>query len=98
MATEIYEPLNLTEDFRVIILHPELRGKNIECGLKSFNLARRNFSYEALSYEWGSMKGPQTDILLAGSKFPVRENLWMALDCLRSESVRKILWIDAICI
>lgn len=54
--------------------------------------------YDALSYEWGDLRGPAHRIILNGQSFRVRENLFQALLCLRSIGVVEPIWVDAICI
>ena len=53
--------------------------------------------YEALSYAWGDTATTQK-VIVDGSNLPVTENLYQALQYLRSEEEDRILWIDAICI
>jgi len=63
-------------------------------------IPRDERKYEALSYAWGpepKSKTAQRSIAIDGNRFPVSENLWLALFHLRFESTR-VLWIDAICI
>ncbi|KAK3947131.1 heterokaryon incompatibility protein-domain-containing protein [Pseudoneurospora amorphoporcata] len=53
--------------------------------------------YEALSYVWGSEDNP-CSIFINGCAFAVRENLYAALLHLRDHSIKRTIWIDAICI
>jgi hypothetical protein len=54
--------------------------------------------YAALSYTWGS-PGTVGQISLNGHYFPVRKNLWDALQQIQaSKWADKYLWVDAICI
>ncbi|KAH9217518.1 heterokaryon incompatibility protein-domain-containing protein, partial [Leptodontidium sp. 2 PMI_412] len=58
--------------------------------------------YEALSYTWGSADDPKT-IRVGNAPFDrtvleVTSNLAKALPYLRHASVRRTLWIDAICV
>lgn len=53
--------------------------------------------YEALSYAWGSSEKDKR-IKLNGKQFAITENLFCALQHLRSCDVDRILWVDAICI
>ncbi|KAE9381129.1 HET-domain-containing protein, partial [Stipitochalara longipes BDJ] len=68
----------------------------IKCTIKHGKLSEK-VSYEALSYMWGSELKMQT-ILINAVEFPVRENLWLALQHLRWTSETRVLWIDALCI
>ena len=97
--TYIYSPLNFTKkQLRLVTLLPGSRGTPIECELAAPSLIRQSLQCEALSYEWGSPNGPKMEIVLQKTRFEVRDNLWLALHCLRSESESRQLWIDAICI
>lgn len=68
----------------------------IECELSSCELDNAP-SYEALSYFWGTNQDTRV-ILLHGSTFRVREDLYNALYHLRQRQRSRILWVDFICI
>ncbi|KAI1271132.1 hypothetical protein F5Y07DRAFT_35126 [Xylaria sp. FL0933] len=74
-------------------------GTFISLEIKHFTRNRAP-QYAALSYTWG--EGDETDmILLDERKFPVRRNLWSALNYLglnAYHSKAQYLWVDAICI
>lgn len=53
--------------------------------------------YEALSYTWGSIDKTHT-IMIDNYELPITENLFIALQHLRSAHQDRILWVDAICI
>ena len=54
--------------------------------------------YGALSYTWGP-SGDAHAILLNGQPFPIRQNLYDALQQIQnSELIDQYLWVDAICI
>ncbi len=54
--------------------------------------------YEALSYTWGP-PGDAYTILLNGQPFPIRQNLYDALQQVQSSKlVDHYLWVDAVCI
>lgn len=54
--------------------------------------------YAALSYTWG-LPGDFDGILLNGQPFPIRQNLYNALQQVQSSKlVDQYLWVDAICI
>lgn len=108
--TSIYKSLNETRrELCLVSLLPRLHGREgapIVCELATFGLCEKEQEkvedsalpgYEALSYEWGSPTGNKYEIQLQGQPFLVRENLWLALQHLRS-SKRRVFWIDAICV
>lgn len=54
--------------------------------------------YGALSYTWGP-PGDASTVLLNGQSFPIRQNLYDALQQIQSSKLfDEYLWIDAICI
>lgn len=53
--------------------------------------------YEALSYFWGDAHDTEP-IFIGKQSFPVTPNLHTALLRLRNLSIKRILWIDAVCI
>ena len=54
--------------------------------------------YAALSYTWGS-PGYTHHVSLNGQRFPIRQNLYDALDQISSTKlVNRYLWVDAICV
>lgn len=93
-----------SDEIRLLVLLPAVFGKPIECELihsAALCSTPRWYSYTALSYEWGlSTADPDQKkcILLDGQNLPVRDNLWHALQHLRSPSEELKIWIDAICI
>ncbi|KAF2020197.1 HET-domain-containing protein [Aaosphaeria arxii CBS 175.79] len=82
---------------RLFRLFPRAPGGKI-CGEFQFAELYNSQAYTALSYTWGDESNQQW-IMVSGSKFPVRKNLW---DFLQQQSARitepKFFWIDAICI
>lgn len=81
---------------RLLTLEPGVWADKICCSIDivSFN---DHPTYEALSYVWGNEKD-RKDIQLNGRPFDVTENLWMVLRRLRDDAVRRVLWVDAVCI
>jgi len=72
----------------------------IQCDLNIINLETypKWLCYDALSYEWGS-GASQRQIIVQGKPFMIGENLWYALNKLRSARFYCIpIWIDAICL
>ena len=68
----------------------------VECELKVDNL-HGSPDYKALSYVWGDPKD-LVEIRCCGQAFSIGSNLHSALKRLRSSTVDRILWVDAICI
>ena len=92
-----YEPLDTTTDsFRLVRILPS-DGDDIYCELSDESHDAQENCYIGVSYSWGAESGDKA-IHLNGSQFPVRENLYALLQCLRRQKVRDSLWIDAICI
>lgn len=92
-----YSPLDSAKDqIRICRLEPGSDGDLIECELLTNSLDDEP-QYQALSYTWGDASNRQ-DISINGHKFAVTNNLYYALQHLRSETESKHLWIDAICI
>ncbi|CAN9295349.1 unnamed protein product [Alternaria alternata] len=94
----VYEPIDLDRPaFRVLHL---LSGKwsTIECTMYQANLdGADTIPYEALSYTWGGTDKNFT-VTVNGEYLDVTKNLYLALQHLRSDSIDRVLWIDAICI
>ncbi|KAB8261868.1 ankyrin repeat-containing domain protein [Aspergillus pseudonomiae] len=102
-----YEALSGKNTFRLVRLSPGSEGP-IECFLRDFELSSNLYGpywsisrypyYKALSYTWG-VSNRKSWILLNGATFPVTQNLYEALQQLRSSEYRLTLWwIDLICI
>lgn len=73
-------------------------GSQIECDILHAIISDSNtVPYEALSYVWGTT-GLVDYINIDGQKIWITENLYIALQCLRSREQDRILWIDVICI
>jgi hypothetical protein len=94
----IYEPLESgTKQLRFATLLPSPDPLQIELSLVTVDISHGDWSYVALSYEWGSPT-PKKEIVLQGQPFKVGQNLWDALIHLRLEIEDQMIWIDAICI
>jgi hypothetical protein len=93
-----YQALHDTNSIRVIELFPALdRDRPIIIDLSEFPL-NSSIKYEALSYTWDNQK-PTRDITCNEKSLCVTENVFQALQQLRSKKARRqIIWIDAICI
>ncbi|MCJ1397393.1 hypothetical protein MMC11_000586 [Xylographa trunciseda] len=90
-----YQPLKPNE---IRLLKPLSRSSNA----LSFEIVHVSLlskpRYTALSYAWGPPGGP-LKILLNGHDFPIRQNLYNALQQIQSSKlVDRYLWVDAICI
>jgi hypothetical protein len=98
MDTFRYESINLDGPaFRLLRLR---RGKelDVECELFQASLDSDDpISYEALSYTWGGTE-MSAAVRIDGRMLAVTENLYLALQYLRSQETDRILWVDAICI
>lgn len=69
----------------------------IQCELQIHDLETTP-EYQALSYEWGPPDHKRC-ILINGSSFRIRQNLWQFLDMFRgSDHNTGFLWIDQLCI
>jgi hypothetical protein len=93
-----YQPLSPGKNIRVLILHPSQYLQDpIRCSLREITLARARWSYDALSYVWGS---PERDchVYCNGCVLFVTPNCLSALRHLRRARQERILWMDAICI
>lgn len=98
MDSFVYEPIDL--DRPALRLLHLLRGKGsiIECMLyQAFLDGADLISYDALSYTWdGANKN--FAVTVNGKSLNVTENLYLALQHLRSEHIDRVIWVDAICI
>ncbi|KAI4595723.1 hypothetical protein KJ359_006714 [Pestalotiopsis sp. 9143b] len=93
-----YEPLAET-DVRLIKIHPGIIGSPIVGEIAHVNLRTRP-EFLALSYVWGS-DAKTREIQLNGHKVNITQNLYVALDRLRTYCIdfaRMWIWIDALCI
>ena len=90
-----YQPLNPNE---IRLLKP-LSGPSNALSFKIIHISLVSQPpYRALSYTWGPPPDTYT-ILLNGQPFPIRSNLYDALQQVQSSKlVDQYLWVDAICI
>jgi hypothetical protein len=82
---------------RALVLHPGRRDEPIVGHLGSGPLAATP-NFEALSYVWGESTKDKTVEIRGIGTVPVTDNLFAALQVLRHEEMRRLLWIDALCI
>lgn len=93
-----YEPLAET-DIRLIKIYPGTIGTPIAGEIAHVDL-RTKPEFLALSYVWGS-NAKTKEIQLNGHKVNITQNLYVALDRLRTyctDLTRMSIWIDALCI
>ena len=83
-------------EIRLLELHPGTGKDKVHCRLSSARLSELP-AYEPLSYSWGSPTHT-VEIFVNGDRFLVTRNLGAALAWLRRPDVRRVLWVDAICI
>lgn len=90
-----YKRLSGHNAIRVIELLPECDGEEIHIHLHETTLEEAP-AYQTLSYEWGGTKGSLL-IQCSSSILLVTANLLAALRRLRFSTLRRYLWVDAIC-
>jgi hypothetical protein len=91
-----YRPLPGSHAFRLLILDPGHISHPVSIRLQVVERASAP-AYDAISYVWGEPSHKVT-IACDGRPFEITFNLYWALVRIRSESQRRILWADAICI
>ena len=103
MADKVYSPLGRTvsRPIRLLHLHAGHSGMPLVCDLANTRLGLRP-DFEALSYVWGSLDEPKTNISIRKDRklfnFPVLPNLRSALLRLRKADEDRTIWVDALCI
>jgi hypothetical protein len=90
-----YHPLH-GNSIRLLVIHPAWWSTAISCEMRIFPVDSLP-EYEALSYNWGCSTHSE-EIEINGQRFPVTQNLRLALQHLRRKNEARILWVDAICI
>jgi hypothetical protein len=95
-GTSLYSDLQDSDEFRLLYLQPGSRGEMIKCTMKHAKFSEKP-TYEALSYVWGPENVIQP-IVINGYNVYVRQNMWLAMQHLRSDTEVRVLWIDATCI
>jgi hypothetical protein len=97
MPLNIYQPVRSEKlEIRLLILEPGDWHSNIVCKLEHRTLTS-NPEYEALSYTWGKPE-PRRKLWVNNVPVNTTVNLEVALRHLKSESISRTLWVDAICI
>ncbi|KAI1366698.1 heterokaryon incompatibility protein-domain-containing protein [Xylaria arbuscula] len=93
-----HEPLVTPSSIRLLDLLPSLNQQAlIRCKIRRVQLGNSDARYEALSYVWGARQGT-VPITCNGQDLLVTPNCVAALTRLRRSSLKRTLWIDAICI
>lgn len=105
-AAKIYSPIKDWQT-RLIMLQPGASGTELQMDLVVVDLILYNgvvdhtqqtrITYEAISYCWSP---PVFDHLVSvdGSPYTITENLYQALQHLRSQTAPRHIWVDALCI
>src|SRR5271167_515723 len=91
-----YQSLSGLDSIRLVELLPLSEGEDIKIYLHETTL-QESPAYQALSYEWGETEGSHP-IWCDGSTLLVTSNLMTALKRLKLPTLRRYLWIDAVCI
>ena len=96
LNARVYLPLpSNSGTFRLLTIWPAESSDSIKCTLEiGFWQCSE---YEALSYAWGDIRS-FTSISMDDKSFLVTSELFAALHDLRSQTTKKVLWVDAICI
>ncbi|KAI0418321.1 heterokaryon incompatibility protein-domain-containing protein [Xylaria grammica] len=85
-----------TQNIRVIRISPGTRESSIRCKLEKLDL-NDSSAYDALSYVWGK-DNKEKLICVDDQPFFITPHLHEILTNLRSPTIDKVIWIDAICI
>jgi Heterokaryon incompatibility protein (HET) len=85
------------KEIRRLVLHPGRDHDLIRCSTEIVALTDAP-EYEALSYVWGGISTPGSNIALNGIHLHITKNLAVALFHLRLPDMPRNLWIDALCI
>jgi hypothetical protein len=99
MAFRYNEPLVHDETIRLLQIAPSTNLDSsvpLECSILETRLELAPV-YTALSYTWGNDVATAS-LSIDGLSFMIRPNLHSALLALRYVSLKRILWVDAICI
>lgn len=92
-----YSPFDPQQrQIRLVTLEPGAWPDGIRCSIDAISFDRQPI-YDALSYVWGDASN-RRPIRLNDDLFDITENLWIVLRRLRDHTIRRVLWVDAICI
>jgi hypothetical protein len=93
-----YETLQDPQDIRLVEIQPNSNNlSQLECKIMTKNLSNLNFSYQCLSYVWGT-PDQNKSILCNNRTLKVTDNLFVALKNLRQNKATFPIWIDQLCI
>ncbi|ROW13090.1 hypothetical protein VPNG_05918 [Cytospora leucostoma] len=84
------------DQIRLLTIRPGNWLEPIECSL-GIDCLDNKPEYEALSYVWGD-ESKRVPITVDGKSFEITQNLFLALRRLRRRFVRRVMWVDAVCI
>ncbi|KAF2872517.1 heterokaryon incompatibility protein-domain-containing protein [Massariosphaeria phaeospora] len=93
----LYTPLPHPSSIRLLLIHPGLPSTPVKLTLVKARLDRRLPAYEALSYVW-RLKPEERPVVCNGHTKTVTRNLCEALERLRLQKGRRLIWVDALCI
>ena len=91
-----YAPLDASDGIRLLSLLPGDGHASIEVEIFHTTLGTHP-AYEALSYAWGKADFAY-EVSTGSSSLAVSTNLYEALQRLRRPDVKRVMWIDALCI
>ncbi|KAF4630994.1 hypothetical protein G7Y89_g7140 [Cudoniella acicularis] len=92
-----YSPFDPKQrQIRLVTLEPGDWPDGIRCRVEAIPFDEQP-TYEALSYVWGDAN-KRRPIQLNDHLFEVTENLWLVMRRVRHHTIRRVLWVDAICI
>ncbi|KAK3367919.1 heterokaryon incompatibility protein-domain-containing protein [Podospora didyma] len=103
---EIYGPLPLDGQFRLLEILPGTDDAPLDCRLQICSVSDNRNAYEALSYTWKTeneanaytVADSHKTVQCNGVEMRVGGNLHMALRRLRCAGRIRVIWADAICI
>lgn len=84
-------------DIRLFLLQTGRYSPWIEVTLGNASLEDDEFIHESPSYAWGDPSA-EYPIILDGNSFESTKNIGHAIQQIRREDIKRLLWIDVICI
>ncbi|GME28205.1 uncharacterized protein K452DRAFT_279995 [Neofusicoccum parvum] len=100
-ATYQYHPLG-EDEIRLVVLHPGPYAEDIQCTIIRAQLGNLP-PFDAISYTWADENGnarPRSHIYCGRSRrsIPVTANCEAVLRRIRLPTLKRLVWIDAVCI